>query len=404
MIASFGNTLSMAWQALRRHRMRSLLTMLGVVIGVGSVIALVTLGESATHQVTSEVAELGENLLWVSAGGRTPRGSTLPAPPLTLGDADAIAAQIPGVIRVAPASENMKRVVQGGASWVTAVAGVTDSYFEVRRYAVARGRRFSEAELSAGRSVCLIGPAVEKELYGGSDPLGTSLRIERTSCEVIGVLAKKNTSNVGENEDDVILMPLTAYHRRIAGNREVEVIFLSAAPGRSTALVGHQVRMLMRERRRIGDGQADDFRVRDLRAAAARITKITGVLTALLSAIAAVSLVVGGIGIMNIMLVSVTERTREIGIRLAIGARARDVLWQFLVEAVLLSTAGGVIGVTLGLAGSWAATHALKLGFVLLPQVIAVAFLFSALVGVAFGFMPARRAARLHPIEALRHE
>jgi putative ABC transport system permease protein len=401
---SWLNTTSMAWRALCRNRMRSALTMLGVIIGVASVIALVTLGKSATHQVTHEVAQLGDNLLWVTAGGRTPRGSTMPAPALSLKDAESIDKQITGVRRVAPVSSTTKRIVRGGASWVTSINGITDSYFEVRRYTVGRGRRFSEAEQMSGASVCLLGEAAQKALFGASDPIGESVRIEQTSCRVVGVLAPKGTKTIGDNEDDLVLMPLTAFHRRIVGNRDVDVVFASAEAGRSTALVAHQIRSLMRERRRLRPGDEDDFRVRDLRAAAERITAITGVLTALLSAIAGVSLLVGGIGIMNIMLVSVTERTREIGIRLAVGARGRDVLWQFLVESILLSTAGGFVGVAIGLLGSWAATAALSLGFVLLPEVIAIAFLFSAFVGVAFGFMPARRAARLHPIEALRHE
>ncbi len=401
---SWGTTLAMALRALARNRMRSALTMLGVVIGVASVIALVTIGKSATHQVTQEVERLGDNLLWVTAGGRTPRGSTLPAPPLSLADAEAITRQIAGVRIVAPLAESTQRVVHGGASTVTSVAGIDNHYFDVRRYQVGEGRPFSDGEISSGRPVCIVGKTVRQELFGASNPIGSSLRIERTSCLIIGVLAPKDTNTIGDNEDDVVMMPLRAFQRRVAGNRDVQVIFASAHDGRHTAVVAHQIRMLMRERRRIAAGEGDDFRVRDLRAAAERITKITALLTALLGAIAAVSLVVGGIGIMNIMLVSVTERTREIGIRLAIGARGRDVLWQFLVEAVLLSTAGGVAGVGLGLLGSWATTGALKLGFVVLPEVIAVAFLFSALVGVLFGFMPARRAARLHPIEALRHE
>ena len=404
MTGTWMNTLSMAWRALRRNRMRSALTMLGVIIGVASVIALVTIGKSATYQVTREVEQLGDNLLWLTPGGRTPRGSTMPAPPLSLEDADAVRDQLAGIRLVAPVASTTKRVVYGGASWVTSINGVTDDYFEVRRYDVGEGRRFTEGEIASGAGVCIVGKTVGKELFGASSPLGASLRVQQTSCRVVGVLAGKETKTIGDNEDDLILMPLTAYHRRVAGNRDVEVIFASAHDGRSTALVAHQIRMLMRERRRVGPGDPDDFRVRDLRAAAERITTITGVLTALLGAIAAVSLLVGGIGIMNIMLVSVTERTREIGIRLAIGARGRDVLWQFLVEAMLLSTAGGIVGVGLGLLGSLAATGALKLGFVLLPEVIAVAFVFSAMVGVLFGFMPARRAARLQPIEALRHE
>lgn len=399
---SWLNTLSMAWRALSRNRMRSALTMLGIIIGVGSVIALVTIGQSVTRQVTTEVEQLGDNLIWIQP--RRARGAANPPPPLTLEDARAVQDQVPGVRRVAPAASAQRRVLHAGASWTTSITGITNDYFDVRRYRVGRGRGFTDAEIAAGSSLCIIGPTVAHELFGASSPIGSSLRIQDASCRVVGVLASKQAKNIGDDEDDVVLMPLNAYHRRIAGNRDVEVIFLSAQPGRSTALVAHQLRMLVRERRRVIDASQDDFSVRDLRAAAARITTITAVLTILLAAIAGVSLLVGGIGIMNMMLVSVTERTHEIGIRLAIGARASDVLWQFLVEAILLSTAGGVAGVAFGLLGSWGATAAMKLSYAVVPQVVAVAFLFSAGVGVLFGFMPARRAARLQPIEALRHD
>jgi len=396
------STLAMAWRALSRNRMRSALTMLGIIIGVGSVIALVTIGQSVTRQVTSEVEQLGDNLIWIQP--RRARGAAHPPPPLTLEDARAVAQQVAGVRRVAPAASVNRRVLHAGASWATTITGITNDYFDVRRYRVGQGRDFTDAEIASGASLCILGSAVVRELFGASSPLGDSVRIQDTSCRVVGVLAKKKTENIGDDEDDVVLMPLNAYHRRIAGNRDVEVIFVSAQRGRSTALVSHQLRMLVRERRRIDLPADDDFRVRDLRAAAARITSITDILTILLAAIAGVSLLVGGIGIMNMMLVSVTERTHEIGIRLAIGARSSDVLWQFLVEAILLSSAGGAAGVGLGLLGSWGATSALKLGYAVVPEVVAVAFLFSAGVGVLFGFMPARRAARLQPIEALRHD
>jgi len=396
------NILSMAWRALTRNRMRSALTMLGIIIGVGSVIALVTIGQSVTRQVTNEVEQLGDNLIWIQP--RRARGAAHPPPPLTMDDARAVQLQVPGVRRVAPAASASRRVLNGGASWATTIMGVTNDYFDVRRYRVGQGRSFTDTEVDAGASLCVIGTAVAHELFGASSPIGASVRIQDSGCRVIGVLASKKVDNIGDDEDDVVLMPLKAFHRRIVGNRDVEVIFLSAEAGRSTALVAHQLRMLVRERRRVDEAEDDDFSVRDLRAAAARITKITDVLTILLAAIAGVSLLVGGIGIMNMMLVSVTERTHEIGIRLAIGARGSDVLWQFLVEAILLSTAGGVVGVAFGLLGSWGATTALKLSYAVVPQVVMVAFLFSAGVGVIFGFMPARRAARLQPIEAMRHD
>jgi putative ABC transport system permease protein len=258
--------------------------------------------------------------------------------------------------------------------------------------------------VAGGRSACVLGATVKNELFGAVDPLGNSIRIGRVTCQVIGVLASKGQSSVGSDQDDIVVMPITAFQRRISGNKDVPVIFVSAKEGRNTTVLKGQLQALMRQRRRIELGGDDNFEVRDLKEFVDLARSATGVLTALLGAIAAVSLLVGGIGIMNIMLVSVTERTREIGIRLAIGARGHEVLLQFLVEAIVLSTIGGLLGIGLGLGGSWAATKGLELPFVILPDVMVGAFLFSALVGVAFGFLPARKAARLNPIEALRHE
>ncbi len=398
------NTVVMSLRELRRNKMRSVLTMLGVIIGVAAVIALVTIGQGATAQITSDISKMGKNMLIVQQGAARRSGASVLAPPLELSDAHAMEVELSGVHASAPTASTSALVVYGNVNWRTTVNGSTPAFFYVRDYRLDAGRLFTQSEMAGGRAACVIGSTVHKELFAGHDPLGESIRIGKVSCQVIGVLASKGQSTVGSDQDDVVVMPLTAFQRRITGEKGVPVIFVSAKDGRSTTVIKGQIEALLRQRRRIDYGGEDNFQVRDLKEFVDLARSTTGVLTALLGAIAAVSLLVGGIGIMNIMLVSVTERTREIGIRLAIGARGREVLLQFLVEAIVLSTIGGVIGMALGLVGSWAATRGLDFPFVVLPDVMIGAALFSALVGVAFGFLPARKAARLNPIEALRHE
>jgi putative ABC transport system permease protein len=398
------NTFVMSLRELRRNKMRSVLTMLGVIIGVAAVISLLTIGEGATSQITGDIGKLGKNMLIVSQGSTRKRGASALAPPLEFDDARAMVTELSGVQASAPSASTNQLVVNGNMNWRTTVTGSTPDYFYVRDYTVAAGRLFTQSEVSGGRSACVIGDTVKKELFGPVDPLGAAIRVGRVSCQVIGVLMAKGQSSVGSDQDDLVVMPITAFQRRISGKKDVPVIFVSAKEGRSTTVIKGQLESLMRQRRRIEIGGDDDFQVRDLKEFVDLARNATGVLTALLGAIAAVSLLVGGIGIMNIMLVSVTERTREIGIRLAIGARGHEVLMQFLVEAIVLSTIGGMIGIALGLGGSWAATKALEFPLVIMPDVMAGAFVFSAFVGIAFGFLPARKAARLNPIEALRHE
>jgi putative ABC transport system permease protein len=401
-----GETLLMALREVRRNALRSFLTMLGVVIGVGAVIVLVTLGQGATAKVKSDISKLGENLLIVSTGNfrRGPSAASTAAHPFQRADAEVIAKQINGLSGIAPSAGRQLPVVYGNKNWRTTVTGSTEQFFPVRGYSVARGRAFTASEATSARPVCLIGQTVVKELFGSEDPLGTSIRLGRVSCEVIGTLVPKGEASFGQDQDDLVLMPLVAFQRRISGTNDINQIYVSAERGRSTALVGSQIESLLRERRHLGAGEENDFNVRDMAEIAATMASTTGALAALLGAIAGVSLLVGGIGIMNIMLVSVTERTREIGIRLSIGALPREVLMQFLVEAAVLSSIGGLIGILIGLLGSLAAARGLQVPFVLVPRIVLLAFLFSAAIGVLFGFLPARRAARLNPIEALRHE
>ncbi len=399
-----GNTLLMAFREIRRNTLRSSLTALGIVIGVGAVIALVTLGEGATQKVTADISGMGVNMLTIFPGAERRGPTSGTAAPLTLDDARAIEREVSSVAAVAPSSGRAVLSVYANKNWNTMVTGTTNAYFVVRGIDIARGRTFSDAELQGGMPACVLGTTVEKELFGRQDPLGAQIRVGRVSCLVIGVTVPKGQSTFGMDQDDFILMPLPSFQRRIAGNNNVGAIGVSAIDPAHTTKAKQQISALMRERRRVAPGQADDFSVRDTREIVETLQTVTGVLTALLGAVAAVSLLVGGIGIMNIMLVSVTERTREIGIRLAIGARGREVLLQFLVEAIVLCMIGGIVGMILGLGGAYAIGRAIDLPFTFLPEVVVIAVGFSACVGVAFGFFPARKAARLNPIEALRHE
>jgi len=401
----FWNALALAARALRRNLLRSILTTLGIVIGVAAVITMVTVGDGATVQVGRQIASLGSNLVMVRPSQRMgPIRDTVGAPAFRMSDVDAIAREIPNVKAVAPLSVRSMTAVYGGKNWSTSVTGTTNAYFAVRAWPLAAGREFMPSELAAGRAVCVIGATVQRELFGGGDPLGGRFRLGRISCEVIGVLASKGQTAFGSDQDDVVVMPIRTFWRRIGGSQDIGLIQISAAS--PAAIDGVQAALvdLLRERRHITANEEDNFSSISTREITQTLTGTMRILTALLSAVAAVSLLVGGIGIMNIMLVSVTERTREIGIRLAIGALERDVLLQFLVESVVLASIGGVIGIVISLAASFFISRAIGVPFVVNAGIMALGFLFAAVVGVVFGFVPARRAARLAPIDALRHE
>jgi putative ABC transport system permease protein len=397
------NALLLALREIRRNVLRSVLTILGIVIGVAAVIVMVTLGDGATLAVTSQIQSLGSNLLMIRTGQHMGPMSTGGAP-FTLEDAVAVGRDVPAVLAVAPSASQSLTAVAGNANWSATVTGTDNRFFEVRNWTFAAGRPFTEAELRSGRAVCVIGATVHKELFGPQDPVGQKIRLKQVSCEVVGLLQAKGQSTMGTDQDDLVVMPLRTFHRRLSGNRNVTLIQVSVQEGDSTEQAKGDIERLMRKRRHIAAGEQDDFNVRDMKEIANMLTGTTKVLTALLSAVAAVSLLVGGIGIMNIMLVSVTERTREIGIRLAIGALEREVLMQFLVEAVVLSSLGGVLGIVLAIGAAVGLAGVLEVPFVLNAEIVATAFLFSAAVGVVFGYFPARRAARLDPIEALRRE
>ncbi len=399
-------TLVLAQREIRRNVLRSSLTILGIVIGVAAVITMVTVGNGATAKVTSDISKLGSNLLQLrpGQGHRGPGGARTKAKDFETADVKAIEREISGLKAVAPLSSSSGQAIYGNQNWSTTLTGSVNAFMTVRDWELASGRKFTAGEMRAGKAVCILGGTVRDELFGGQDPLGATIRLRKISFKVVGVFESKGQSGFGTDQDDFVLIPLRTLQRRLAGNTDIKAVFVSAREGVSTSGVKADIERLMRERRHIALGKEDDFNVRDMQEIASTLTGTTRVLTGLLGAVAAVSLLVGGIGIMNIMLVSVTERTREIGTRLAIGALEKEVLMQFLVEAVVLSSFGGFFGIAIGLTAAAFGARALAVPFVFNFQIVLIAFAFSAAVGVLFGYVPARKAARMDPIEALRHE
>ncbi|MEZ5996826.1 MAG: ABC transporter permease [Hyphomonadaceae bacterium] len=400
-----------AGRALRANPLRSALTALGVIIGVASVVAMVALGSGAQAQVERSIASLGSNLLIVVPGalrgGGGVRGAAGGWDSLTLDDAAAIAAQIEGVVAIAPSQRARTQVIAGGANWNPQVEGVTPAYLVARDWEIARGRMFDDTEERQARRVVVLGATVAEQLFPNVDPVGQTVRMNGGVFEVIGILESKGQSGFGMDQDDIVLAPLTTVKRRISGRQRradtVSQISVKAASEDHLSRIQDEVEALLRQRHRTREGE-DDFTVQNLSSITEAAAQTTQVFTYLLGGISAVSLLVGGIGIMNIMLVSVTERTREIGLRKALGARQSDILQQFGLEAVTLSVAGGIIGLVIGVLGAWAMTSLFNLPLVVAPQNAALAIVFSGLVGVVFGAYPAWRAAKLDPIEALRRE
>ena len=399
-------TFILAFRAIRRNALRSSLTILGIVIGVAAVISMVTMGSGATAKVTNDISQLGSNMLMLRPGQdmRGPGGARSSADQFSREDVTAIQNSVAGLQAVAPISQASRQAIYGNANWSTTITGTTNDYLRVRNWNLNDGRMFSDGELRAGSAVCLIGQTVKEELFGSEPYLGKNIRLSRISFKVIGTLQEKGDSSFGRDQDDIVIVPLRTLQRRMAGNNDVQTIEVSVQDGISTERVQQSIEQLMRERRGVKSGQPNDFHVRDMKEIIDTLTGTTTVLTALLSAVAGVSLLVGGIGIMNIMMVSVTERTREIGTRLAIGALERDVLFQFLVESAVLTSFGGLIGIALGLGTAGIMCSVIEVPFVFKPGIVGTAFIVSALVGLLFGYYPARKAASLNPIEALRYE
>ncbi len=394
----------LALRAIRRHLMRSFLTTLGIIIGVAAVVTMVTLGNGATQSVQSQISSLGSNLLNVNMGGGFGRGGGAPPRPFDDEDVQAVRDQVGGVLRVAPQAQSSVTAVYEAQNWSTTVNGTTNDYFAASNIDVVSGRMFTSAEEQAGKSVCVLGDTVKENLFRDVDPLGKTLRLKDISCSVIGVMAKRGQAGFGGGQDDSVVMPIKAVMRRLTGNREIRSFQVAVDQAYDTTAVSASITQLLRERRRTPPGQDDSFNIFDAKQISDTLSGATRTMTALLASVAAVSLVVGGIGIMNIMLVSVTERTREIGIRLAIGAVQREVLMQFLVEAVTLSALGGLVGLILAFGLTVVISGAMSIPLTFDLQINLLAFGFAALIGVIFGYVPARRAAGLNPIEALRHE
>jgi putative ABC transport system permease protein len=404
------SALKVSIRSLRANKMRSALTMLGMIIGVSAVIAMVAVGAGANERIAAQIASVGSNLIMVIPGSTTSGGLRMGSgntQTLTFDDARAISRELPAVRAAAPNVRSSGPVVYGNQNWSTIIQGSSPGYLEIRDWPLASGRNFTDAEVDASSKVALIGKTVAENLFGGEDPVGKVIRIKRIPFTVVGVLEGKGQSPQGQDQDDVIIAPVTTVQKKVSGSAHqgsVGVILVQATGPETIDAALSQIRSLLRQRHRLTGSQEDDFSVRNLSEMLAVAESATRIMSLLLGSIASVSLVVGGIGIMNIMLVSVTERTREIGIRMAVGARQRDILNQFLIEAVVLAVAGGAIGILLGAGGSVAISYFAEWSTLISPVAVSVAFGFSAAVGVFFGYYPARKASRMDPIEALRYE
>ena len=401
-------TCVVAVKALRRNAMRTGLTALGMIIGVAAVIVMVAIGSGARYSIEAQIRSAGSNLVIVTAGSggfgpvRQGQGATTT---LTPGDADAIRAEIAGIRHLSPGVNLRTQVVAESGNWGTQVQGAGEEFVALRSWPLQFGSFFTEQDVARATRVAVLGSVVRDQLFGAdADPTGTVIRIRNQPFRVLGVLTRKGQAAMGQDQDDVVIVPYTAVQKRLLGIAHVQNIWISAETGVALDDLATSVAELLRVRHKIDVGDEDDFMVRTLEEMATVLTSTTTTMTWLLAAVAAVSLIVGGIGIMNIMLVSVTERTKEIGLRLAVGARDVDVLLQFLVEAVVLSVAGGTLGIGAGFATSYIVAHVMQWSTTITPTAVILAFGFAAAVGVFFGFYPARKAARLNPIEALRYE
>ena len=403
----FQATLKIALRALSRNKMRTILTMLGIVIGVAAVIAMVGVGQGAQQKVQDQIASMGTNLIYVSAGSVNRGGTHLGAgatKTLTDDDMKAIVREVPTVSAAAPGGGASAQVVYENQNWSTRVNGTEPQYFTIRDWQIARGSSFTDDDVSHSANVAVLGATVQQNLFGNSDPVGQTIRIGALPFQVVGVLTAKGQSGMGADQDDGVYVPITTLQKKITGQDWLQYVMVSAVSQPASYAAQSQITSLLRDRHKIRPGQDDDFQVRNLADVAELADQQSQVMTLLLASIAGVSLLVGGIGIMNIMLVSVTERTREIGIRVAIGATEQDVQRQFLSESVVLSLLGGATGILLGVAASLIITKLLGWAILISPMAIVAAVIFSMAVGVFFGYYPARKASFLNPIEALRYE
>ncbi len=400
-------TFNVALRALRRNKLRSVLTALGIIIGVGAVIAMVGIGNGAKAQVEAQIASLGQNVILIFSGSTTSSGIRTGwggAGTLKIEDAEAIRREVPGVIGVSEEVVSTTQVAAGNQNWFTRIYGESADYFDIRQWPLADGAPFTSQEVRSANKVCVIGRTTATQIYGNENPIGQILRIKEVPFTIAGVLTPKGLSTQGVDQDDIVIMPYTSAMKRVIGGTTLRNINVQIGDPQQLEAAQQQIISLLRQRHNIRPGRDDDFTVRNQQEIAQAATATTAVMTVLLGSIAGVSLVVGGIGIMNIMLVSVTERTREIGVRMAVGAHGSDILTQFLIEAVTLSSVGGVIGIICGIGASKVLSTYAHWPTLISISSIAIAFLFSAAVGIFFGFYPARKAAALDPIEALRYE
>jgi putative ABC transport system permease protein len=401
----FTLVLRIALRALRRNTLRTVLSMLGISIGVGAFICSVAVGQGASQQIEEQIRSLGENFIWIEAGNRNVNGvrtGTHGTQSLTVRDAYALQAQIPFLAQMSPNVDMRVQVVYRDQNWATQVRGVTPAYVAVRGWRLAHGTFFADDDVTAARKVCVLGQTVVANLFGAADPVGQTIRVQQIPCQVVGVMAVKGQSPIGQDQDDVLLMPYTTVQKKLKGISWLDDILCSAVSAEAIPMAEAAITALLRERHQVRPGQADDFNLRHPTEIAQAQVASQRTMTLLLASVAAVALVVGGIGIMNIMLVSVTERTREIGVRLAVGARQRDIRAQFLVEAVTMALLGGGCGIGLGLGSAYGIAAVAAWRTLIRAETLVVAVGFAVAVGMVFGFYPARQAARLDPIEALR--
>ncbi len=400
------NAFLQALREIRRNLMRSLLTAMGIVIGIASVIAMVNIGKGASLSITNSISKLGSNILFLTPGQQHgPGGQSAVAIPFKTKDADVLKESITALEAISAVENSSMTALYGDQNYQTSIKGVENDYFKIQEFHFDKGRDFTSNEIRSGLNSCILGKTVVDKLFvKGEDSIGKKLRLQKFSCEVVGVLEPKGANTFGMDQDDVILVPLKMFLRRISGNDNVHLIMVKVKENIPLEEATVQIRQLVHERRHLKADEEDNFAVRNMSALLDTISQITGMLTIMLGAVAAISLIVGGIGIMNIMLVSVTERTREIGIRMAIGAMPQDILIQFLIEAIVLSGLGGVVGVLFGISITVIVSHVMDFALIIDPTITVVSLLFSMLIGIVFGIIPARKASNMNPIDALRYE
>lgn len=405
---NYTNTVKISVNALKRNKFRAFLTMLGIIIGVASVIVMLAIGQSSKQSIRDQMGSMGTNLIMVMPASQQRGGVMMgntSAQNMTMNDVAAIEKECPAISAVSPEVRSSGQAVVGNSNWPTSVYGVNDQYFSIRKYTIKTGRSFSDREIQTYAKVCLVGQTIIEKLFtGNADPIGQTIRFKGIPLMIIGVLTEKGENGMGQDQDDLIIAPYTTVQKRILAITYIQSIYSSAVSEEKNSEAISQVTASLRKNHKLKDGEIDDFQVRSQAEMVQTFSSVMDVLTLLLGAIAGISLVVGGIGIMNIMFVSVTERTREIGLRLSVGGRAHDIMMQFLIEAVLLSIFGGIVGITFGISLTYLVTTLMNMSFVIMPTAVGMSFLVCSAIGIFFGWYPARKASNLNPIDALRYE